>query len=175
MPEKEDGIEKKIKDYFAMMAKYGEELQKYLQSNRDNYEKLFKAKWEMVEAKCKKTGEELLKKYKTCMNPEECFGGFIEYAQEAQKELEKAITDYHLKCNGTSGEGSKLFKEIQEQENKIKNETKKNPKIKILDQTCNFDTLLMSAGAMLRLDGKVDMFNEFKNKEFVKDVIEAFN
>lgn len=175
MPEKEDGIEKKIKDYFAMMAEYGEELQKHLKSNRDNYEKLFKAKWEMVEAKCKKTGEELLEKYKTCMNPEECFGGFIEYAQEAQKELEKVITDYHLKCNGTSSKGSKLFKEIEKQQEEIKDETKKNPEIKIGEQTYKFGDLFMSAVAMLRFGGNANMFNEFEEERFVKDVIKAFN
>lgn len=82
----------------------------------------------MVEAECKKTGEELLEKYQTCMHPEECFGGFIEYAQKAQKELEKEIFDYGLKRNGTSDKGSELFKEIDKQEKEIKNETKKIPK-----------------------------------------------
>lgn len=41
MPVTED-VKKNIRDYFKMMADYGEELQKYLKSNRDNYEKLFK-------------------------------------------------------------------------------------------------------------------------------------
>ena len=33
-----------IRAYFKMMADYGEELQKYLKSNRDDYEESFKKK-----------------------------------------------------------------------------------------------------------------------------------
>lgn len=129
----------------------------------------------MVEAECQKTGKELLKKYNNCIYPKECFEGFIKYVQEARNELEEAMTDYRLKCNGTSSEGSKLFKEIEKQEEEIKNETKKNPKIKILNQTRDFDTLLMSAGTILRAFNDAAEFEEFKNKEFVNDVIKAFD
>lgn len=176
MPEKEDGIEKEIIDYFAMMAEFGEELQKYLKSNRDNYEKLFKAKWEMVEAECKKTGEESLKKCNNSIDLEKCFEDFIKYVQEARNELERAMIDYSLKCNESGSKGSELFKKIQKQEDKIKSDTKnKNPEIKIGKQTYKFYDLLMNAELKLRAFDDATMFEEFKNKEFVDDVIEAFN
>lgn len=129
----------------------------------------------MVEAECKKTGEELLQKYNNYNDSKECFEGFIEYAQKAQKELETAIFDYRLKCNKSGSEGSELFKKIEKQEREIKEKTKKNPEIKIGKQTRDFDTLFMSAGAMLRMNNDASEFEEFKKEGFVEDVIKAFD
>lgn len=179
--------EQVIRDYFEMMAEYGVELEKLLKQSREDCKSLIKAKWGMVEADCKKSGNDAVQAYHKNMElidnkkpinkanakhaVMKCIANFKDTLDKAEYEIVGCIENYAetalLKCTQSKNT-------CEETLSKIMGEKKVGPKIHIGNKDYDFTELLIHAEASLLEENNGLMFDNFKNVKVVDAAIGAF-
>lgn len=179
--------EQVIRDYFEMMAEYGVKLEKLLKQSREDCKSLIKAKWGMVEADCKKSGNDAVKAYHENMelidnkkpintaNAKDavmgCIAEFKKKLDNAENEIVGCIENYAetalLNCTQSKNT-------CEEKLSTIMGEIKIGPKIHIGNKDYDFTDLLIHAEASLLEKNNGIMFDNFKNVKVVDAAIGAF-
>ena len=179
-----------IRECFKMMADYGDKLEESLETVRGERKKTIEANWNMVKTNCNNYGQKIVTAYLDSMK-----AGVKNIQVSAIKDIETLINEFKAtlnkyeknilacieqsndtaleKCKPSQDECTKKLKEITETIEKC-NPRAEIPEIRIGNDGCNFNELLLKAEEKLLSNNNNSMFLNFANKSVVDMAIGAF-